>query len=216
MKRIAFYIVIFVFLILLLPFELIAQESGKHSLQKSSLQEELNRLRNFKPDAFRHREMIEKLLPNKNFFDILFLAASYCDNDIQKLQNELPFIYAAFQPRIIQDLDGDSEREIVIDLSTFLSGDTIWFYVLDRQDDTIKTFEFRRDDVPMMNISSETYRKSNRIVLSRRRSRKIPVQDTNKLVTMEYTEKMVLGFTGEAITIISPLHVLDEQIVLDY
>ena len=164
---------------------------------------------------FRHRETIEKLLPNKEFFDIVFLAASYCDNDIQKLQNEFPFIYAAFQPRIIQDLDGDGEREIVIDLSAFLSGDTIWLYVLDRQDNAIKTFEFRRDEVPMMNISSEKYRKSNRIFLSRERSRKIPVQGTNKLVKMEYTEKMVLGFTGKAITIISPLQVFDEQIVLD-
>jgi hypothetical protein len=188
-----------------------AQETNA---SRHSLTDEINRLKAYEPDLFQQREAIHELLPNENYFDILFLATRYCKNDLQILKQEFPVIYTVFHPSIIEDLDSDGTEELVINLSGYLSGDSTWFQVLKNQNENFEVFEYQIEG-PMMDVIPGTYERKKNIILTRTGVRKIQIKGKNELISLEYIEEMVLGFNGKTIEVVSPRRIVHEQVIIN-
>ncbi len=151
----------------------------------------------------------DDMFPTPSQLDILFSAIRYCRNDLGKMQNEFPELFAIFRPAVLDDLDDDSELEVVMNLSGY-KGDSTWIWIAEPYAGAYRYFEYE-DQYRMVTEVIST--KEKEIVLRRPGSKNIPIKGTNNLVTIEFVLQTVLKFTGKAIEVLKPYEVLNERLV---
>ena len=151
----------------------------------------------------------DDMFPTPSQLNILFTAIRYCRNDLGKMQDEFPDLFAIFRPEVLDDLDDDDELEVVMNLSGY-KGDSTWIWIAEPYAGAYRYFEY--EDQHRM-VTEVIITKEKEIVLRRPGSKNIPIKGTNNLVTIEFVLQTVIKFTGKTIEVIRPYEIVDECLI---
>jgi hypothetical protein len=151
----------------------------------------------------------DEMFPTPSQLNILFTAIRYCRNDLGKMQDEFPDLFAIFRPEALDNLDDDDELEVVMNLSGY-KGDSTWIWIAEPYAGAYRYVEY--EDQHRM-VTEVIITKEKEIVLRRPGSKNIPIKGTNNLVTIEFVLQTVIKFTGKTIEVIRPYEIVDECLI---